>query len=101
MFLIDDILAFGGAALFGGFAGGAASALIGFVIDVFLDEDSLSDEVRVRYPNALKLLIQKKKKTAVKVGIFNDYKNKPNRSVDISASKGVSDNLYEGQVIYL
>ena len=63
MFLIDDLLIIGGSALLGGLIGGAAGAAIGFIIDVFLDESSIGSEVKVRYPDALKILIQEKKKT--------------------------------------
>ncbi len=105
MFLIDDLFIIGGAALLGGAVGGAvggaAGAFLGFVIDVFLDEDSIGDEVLVHYPDALKLLIQEKKSNAVKVGIFGEYDEEIETGVEISSSQGISDNLYVGQEIYL
>lgn len=105
MFLIDDLLIIAGAALIGGTVGGAvgsvAGALVGFVIDVFLDEDSIGDEVHVRYPDAIKLLIQEKKNNAVKVGIFGEYDEEIETGVEITSSQGISDNLYVGQEIYL
>lgn len=105
MFLIDDLLIIGGATLLGGAlggaVGGAAGALIGFVIDVFLDEDSIGDEVHIRYPEAFKLLIQEKKSNAVKVGIFGEYDEEIETGVEIASSQGISENLYVGQEIYL
>lgn len=101
MFLIDDLLIIGGSALLGGLIGGAAGAAIGFIIDVFLDESSIGSEVKVRYPDALKILIQEKKKTAVNVGIFGDNGTVIESNVEIESSQGVSDNLYVGQQIYL
>ena len=105
MFLIDDLIVIGGAALLGGAFGGAvgsvAGALISFVIDIFLDEDSIGNEVQVRYPDAIKLLIQDRKKNAVKVGIFGEYDDEIETGVEITSSQGISDDLYVGQVIYL
>ena len=105
MFLIDDILFIAGAALLGGAVGGAVGgvvgACIGFAIDVFLDSQTLRDEVSVRYPDAVKLLIQEKKKKAVNVGISETNCRQIASNIDITTSKGVSDNLYVGQEIYL
>lgn len=105
MFIIDDILIFTGTVLIGGavggVVGGAAGALIGWAIEVFLDEDSIKNEVQTHYPDALKLLIQEKKKNAVKVGIFEENKEDIATEIEISSSQGVSNNLYVGQEIYL
>lgn len=101
MFLIDDILFIAGCALVGGAVGGAAGAVIGFAVGFFLDEESLGNEVQVRYPEALKILIQKKKKNAVNVGIFGINDEEIETGIEISSSQGVSDNLYVGQEIYL
>lgn len=101
MFIIDDILIIGGAALIGGAAGSVAGALISFVIDVFIDEDSIGNEVQIRYPDALKLLIQEKKSSAIKIGIFGENDREIENSVEISSSQGISDHLYVGQEIYL
>lgn len=105
MFLIDDLLIIGGAALIGGAAGsiggGIVGALIGIAIDVFLDDSSLGEEVHTRYPEALKLLIKEKKSNAVKVGIFGENEREIESNVEITSSKGISNNLYVGQEIYL
>lgn len=105
MFIIDDLLLLLGSTLIGGavggLVGGAAGALISFVIDVFLDVDSIGEEIQIHYPDALKLLIQEKKKNAVKVGIFGEYDKEIETCVEITSSQGVSDNLYVGQLIYL
>lgn len=102
MFIIDDILIAGViGGVIGGAIGGAIGGVISLVIDVFLDENSIRDEVHTRYPNALKLLIQEKKANAVKVGIFREYDDEIETGIEISSSEGVSDNLYVGQEIYL
>lgn len=97
MFLIDDLLIIGAAALVGGVVGGGITVLI----DVFIDENSIGDKIHARYPDALKLLIQEKKSNAVKVGIFGEYDKEIETGIEISSSQGVSDNLYVGQEIYL
>ncbi len=105
MFFIDDLLLLAGSALIGGAVGGAvggaAGALIGFAIDVFLDEDSLSDEVTNHYPDAFKLLIEEKKRNAIQVGIFDEEDEIIESNVEITSDEGVADDLYVGQVIYL
>lgn len=105
MFLIDDLLIIAGGALLGGaiggLIGGATVTIIDFFIDVFLDEDSIGNEIHTHYPEALKLLIQEKKSNAVKVGIFGKNEEEIETGVEITSSQGVSDNLYVGQEIYL
>ncbi|MCR5568050.1 MAG: hypothetical protein K6G31_02120 [Paludibacteraceae bacterium] len=96
MFLIDDLIFLTGCALVGGSIGGT----VGFLVGVFLDEDTIKDEVKVKYPDALKLMIEEKKKKAVNVGIFGDS-GKIASGIEIQSEKGVSDNLYVGQTIYL
>ena len=56
--------------LYGAAAGIAVNIVFG-IIDAFLDEDTVSEEVRNQCPEALKILIEKKDK-AVNVGIFSD-----------------------------
>ncbi|MCF0184795.1 MAG: hypothetical protein HUK01_10790 [Bacteroidaceae bacterium] len=97
MFLIDDLLIIGACAAFGYSVG----TVVQFVLDVLIDEDTLGNEVQNRYPEALKLLIQQKKRNAVNVGIFDECDNEIASDVEISSSEGVSDNLYVGQEIYL
>lgn len=105
MFLIDDILIIAGSALVGGaigsVVGGAAGALVGWAIDYFLDEDSIGTEVKTRYSEAFKILIQKKKKQAVNIGIFSDETTIIESDLEIESTSGISDSLYEGQVIYV
>ncbi len=101
MFGIDDLLFIGGSYLIGHALGTAAAAVIEFVIDVFIDEESLQDEIEERYPEAFKLLIKEKKKTAVNVGIFDVCDDVIESNVEISSSEGVSNDLYVGQEIYL
>ncbi len=105
MFIIDDIFVIAGSTLLGaaigGAVGGATGAIVSFLLDIFLDEGTLSNEVHIRYPDALKLLIEERKKNAVKVGIFGEDEIVIESGVEISSSEGVSDNLHVGQVIYL
>lgn len=74
---------------------------IEWVIDKIIDATSLKDEVKVKYPDALKLIIQEKKKNAVNVGIFGEYEECIEKSVDITSDKGVSDELHVRQEIWL
>ena len=119
MFLIDDIIwgigagigalwsaatsvATGAAVVAGSAAvGGAIGGLIGLVIEGILDESSISNEVRIKCPEALKIEIEKKKHMAVDVGIFNKSEDKIATGVEIQSEQGVSDNLYVGQIIYV
>ena len=86
--------------LYGAVAGVAVNIVFG-IIDAFLDEDTVSEEVRNQCPEALKILIEKKKDKAVNVGIFSDENTLIQDDVEIQTTKGVSDNLYVGQEIYL
>lgn len=97
MFLIDDLLLIAGCGLIGGAVGGA----VGIFIATILDEDTVKKEVKLKYPEALKLMIEKKKQSAVDVGIFGSNENQIASGIEIQSEKGVSDNLYVGQVIYL
>ena len=85
----------------GGAAGFAAGSTIAWAIGKIIDADTLEDEVKIKYPNALKLLIKEKKKHAVNVGIFGENEDCIEDSVDITSDKGVSDELYVGQEIWL
>ena len=71
------------------------------ISDIFLDDTSVANQLHIKYPDALKLLIKKKKRNAINVGIFKDETNEIVPSLEITSEKGVSDNLYVGQVIYL
>lgn len=77
--------------------------LIGFCVGYFigsvLDEDSIKEKA-LEVDNAFKLEIQKKKKNAVKCGIFDEDDDKL-CDIEVESEKGVSESLYEGQVIYL
>ena len=86
--------------LYGAAAGVAVNIVFG-IIDAFLDEDTVSEEVRNQCHEALKILIEKKKDKAVNVGIFSDETTLIQDDVEIQTTKGVSDNLYVGQEIYL
>lgn len=80
--------------------GYAAGTVLGAVVDWFIDEDSLSDCIEQEYDNAFYILIEEKKKSAVKVGIF-DYEEDIIEDIELQSESGVSSSLYEGQVIYV
>ena len=85
--------------LYGAAAGVAVNIVFG-IFDAFLDEDTVSEQVRNQCPEVLKILIEKKDKAA-NVGIFSDETTLIQDDVEIQTTKGVSDNLYVGQEIYL
>lgn len=70
------------------------------VSTVVISIDSLKNDVKNEYPDAFKMLIKEKKKDAVKVGIF-DKTNSHIEDIEITSNKGVSNNLYQGQTIYI
>ena len=70
------------------------------VSTVVISIDSLKNDVKNEYPDAFKMLIKEKKKDAVKVGIF-DKTNSHIEDVEITSNKGVSNNLHQGQYIYI
>ncbi len=84
-----------------GYATGyAAGAVLGAVVDWFIDDESLKNCIEEEYDNAFYILIEEKKKSAVKVGIF-DYEEDRIEDVELQSESGVSSSLYEGQVIYV
>lgn len=93
MFIIDDLLL-----LVSSLVMISGSTL--FIIGTLLDEDTVKEEVKKKCPEAIKILIEKKKKNAVNVGIF-DSSRKIASGVEIQSDKGVSDRLRVGQIIYL
>ena len=70
------------------------------VSTVVISRASLKNDVKNEYPDAFKMLIKEKKKDAVKVGIF-DKTNSHIEDVEITSNKGVSNNLHQGQTIYI
>lgn len=89
-----------GSFLTGALIGGAGGVVIGAVVDWFIDDDSLSECITEEYEDAFKLLIKEKKKTAIKVGIFDEEEDLLD-DVEIQSEQGVSDSLYVGKVIYV
>ena len=73
--------------------------LVTAIVSGIIDALTIKDEVRKKVPNAVKLLIQEKKKTAVKVGIF-DNKEMPICQLEIEGD-GVQDDVRVGQIIYM
>ena len=85
---------------FEGVIGMVARIFLAVLIDVFIDDNTIKDTVRIKCPEALKALIQKKKKNAIDVGIFNKQ-DQHICSLEIKSSQGVSNSLHVGQVINL
>lgn len=50
---------------------------------------------------AFRILIKRKKKKAVNVGIFDEYGRTIDNNFEIKSDEGVSDEIYEGQEIYV
>lgn len=89
-----------GSFITGALIGGASGAVLGAIVDWFVDDDSLSECITEEYEDAFKLLIKEKKKTAVKVGIFDEEEDLLD-DVEIQSEQGVSNSLYVGKVIYV
>jgi len=89
-------------AAIGGAVGGAVGGLVGLVIDAFIDDETIKNTARSRHADEqLKLLIKDKNTRKVDVGIFGRYSDEHLEDIEIETSKGVSDNLYKGQVLYV
>lgn len=80
--------------------GGAVGAVLSLTVYAILDAKTVREEVKRKCPSALKAEIMAKKENAVKVGIFENEDEVAN-TLEITSTKGVSENLYVGQVIYL
>lgn len=76
-------------------------AALGYTVGAFIDKFVLAEVVSEQYPDAFKLMIKKKKKNAVNVGIFDEYDETIEANVQFQTEQGVSDSLYVGQEIYL
>ena len=99
--MLFTLLALAANAAVGAAVGGAVGYAAGWMIGAFIDEFVLGDAVREQYPEAFKLMIKEKKKTAVNVGIFDVYDDTIESNVVFETEQGVSDALYVGQEIYL
>lgn len=90
--------------IFGGLAAGlGGAAVVGIIAAIadWLTEDSISETIlqEERFKDAFKAIINDKTTRKVKVGIFDS--SEKIGDMEIESSKGVSDSLYVGQVIYL
>ena len=70
--------------------------LIEAAVDTFIDLFTVQQEVKQRVPSAFKILIMKKKRNAIDVGIFNKN-SKPIRKMEIQSDYGISKELVVGQ----
>lgn len=84
----------------GFFVGGLVGGLVGVTVCGIIDAFTIKKEVKTKCPDAFKILILKKKKTAVDVGIF-DKNEQPQQRMTIESSEGISEGLYEGQELYV
>lgn len=71
-----------------------------YVKDKVIDIFTVKNEISRRCPAALKAEILEKKKNSINVGIF-DNNDKIQESIILSGTGSVSDELYEGQIIYV
>lgn len=70
--------------------------LIEAAVDTFIDLFTVKQEVKQRVPSAFKILIMKKKRNAIDVGIFNKN-SKPIEKMEIKSDYGISKELVVGQ----
>lgn len=70
--------------------------LIEAAVDTFIDLFTVQQEVKQRVPSAFKILIMKKKRNAIDVGIFNKN-SKPITKMEIKSDYGISKELVVGQ----
>ncbi len=99
--MLFTLFALAANAAVGAAVGGAVGYAAGWLVGAFIDEFVLKDAVREEYPEAFKLMIKEKKKTAVNVGIFDECDDTIEANVLFETEQGVSDSLYVGQEIYL
>lgn len=78
------------------FIGDAIEAVITGVIDLF----SVKETVKQQVPEAFKILIQEKRKTAIDVGIFAEN-GTPLKQMVLNSDYGVSEDLEVGQTYIL
>lgn len=64
-----------------------------------IDAGFLKKRIKEECPDSFKILIKEKKKNAVKVGIFDENECGLG-DMTVKSEEGVSDSIYEGQVIY-
>ena len=81
--------------------GGLAVGLICAKIDEFLTKDSISETIKARdeFTKGLKAMVNDISTRNVRVGIYD--RTEQIGEMEIESSKGVSNSLYEGQVIDL
>lgn len=81
-------------------AAGAIEKVTIIVVNVakeIVDTLFIKKHVKQRYHNALRAYILSKKKNAVDIGIFTN--GKISDRITINASQGVTNNIYQGQII--
>lgn len=84
----------GGAALVATAVGG------GIVISKKINERRLKNAIKKEFTEAVKMIIYDKNTKKVDVGIFDENNDKI-KDLTVESEKGVSDELYVGQEIYL
>lgn len=72
----------------------------GIIIHRKINERRLKRAVRKEFAQAVKMIINDKSTKKVNVGIFDD-ENCKIKDMDVASDRGVSDEIYVGQEIYL
>lgn len=75
------------------------AAVAVYALYKIITAELLKNEIRKKHADAFKVLIKKKKKNAVNVGIFGPD-DQHIADEEYKSDKGVADDIYEGQVIY-
>lgn len=96
LFLFVDIIAIGMYITF--VAAKVAWDVIKIIIHVLITPETIKKEIRFKCPEAMKIEIQKEKQNCVECGI-RDKNNKKIAEATIESDEGVSNTVYEGQVI--
>ena len=84
---------------------GIAAAIIGaaaaIVVVTIIDKVALQKAIKEKYQNAAKALIKSKDAKTVVVGIYDNNDNTLAEAMKIKSDNGISNDIKEGDIIYL
>lgn len=84
---------------------GIAAAIIGaaaaIVVVTIIDKVTLQKTIKEKYQNAAKAIIKSKDTKTVVVGIYDSNNNTLAESMKIQSDNGVSNDIKEGQILYM
>ena len=84
---------------------GIAAAIIGaaaaIVVVTIIDKVALQKAIKEKYQNAAKALIKSKDTKTVVVGIYDNNDNTLAEAMKIKSDNGISNDIKEGDIIYL